>query len=276
MLHISNLRECSYKRWLTSVTTFTFFSDKLHLLSHTFSSSSSNHPPPPPPQLLKHTLYAYLCMSPKVFSSFKIFSSAPPGSDMCINPIQSLQSPLLVPLWALSPRSWGSGHTWCSWTLQRFAWQRWWCRSPRPTARCSRGRKMRPNHRWHTGNIECCKEWENGKRKLGVTRGINILNRDYSPRNPKGCHSNDGNAEIDHSHVGEGDVVLKVTGKVSLDESLCLGECLVSTSAEEGNAGETQQRGYQGAVRHPTQTAHTAVIATCSTKCSTMKVRLQK
>lgn len=29
------------------------------------------------PQPLKHTLYAYLCMSPKVFSSFKIFGSAP-------------------------------------------------------------------------------------------------------------------------------------------------------------------------------------------------------
>lgn len=109
-----------------------------------------------------------------------------------------------------------------------------------------------------------------------MTRGVNILNRDYSPRHPKGCHSNDGNAEIDHSHVGEGDVVLKVTGKVSLDESLRLCECLVSTSAEEGNARETQQCGDQGAVRHPTQTAHTAVIATCSTKCSTMKVRLQK
>lgn len=66
-----------------------------------------------------------------------------------------------------------------------------------------------------------------------------------------------------HSHVGEGDVVLKVTGKVSLDESLCLCECLVPTTTEEGNARETQQRGNQGAVRHPTQTAHTAVIATC-------------
>lgn len=70
-------------------------------------------------------------------------------------------------------------------------------------------------------------------------------------------------AQIYHSHVGEGDVVLKVTGKVSLDESLCLCECLVPATAEEGNARETQQCGDQRAVWHPTQTAHTAVIATC-------------
>lgn len=68
----------------------------------------------------------------------------------------------------------------------------------------------------------------------------------------------------DHSHVGQGDVVLKVTGEICLDEPLGLGEGLVSTTAEEGNAGETQQRGNQGAVRHPSQTAHTAVIATCN------------
>lgn len=83
-------------------------------------------------------------------------------------PKQSRQSPpSLLLLRALSPRSWGSGHTWCSWSLQRFAWQRWWCRSPLPTAQCSRGRKRRPSRKWHTGNIEC---WEgeregNGKKK---------------------------------------------------------------------------------------------------------------
>lgn len=81
---------------------------------------------------------------------------------MCINPIQSLQSPLLVPLWALSPRSWGSGHTWCSWTLRRFAWQRLWCRSPQPRAQCSRRRKRRPDRRWHTENTEC---WKGVKEK---------------------------------------------------------------------------------------------------------------
>lgn len=69
----------------------------------------------------------------------------------------------------------------------------------------------------------------------------------------------------DHSHVGKGDVVLKVTGEICLDEPLRLGEGLVATTAEEGNAGETQQRGNQGAVRHPSQTAHAAVIATCNT-----------
>ena len=68
----------------------------------------------------------------------------------------------------------------------------------------------------------------------------------------------------DHSHVGQGDVVLKVTRKIRFDEPLGLREGLVSTSAEEGNAGEAEQRGKQGAVRHPSQTAHTAVIATCN------------
>lgn len=132
------------------------------LISFTYYLARSHPPTTQPHQLLKHTLYAYLCMSLKVFNSFKIFSSAPPGSDMCINPIQSLQSLLLVPLSALSPRSWGSGRTWCSWTLQRFAWQHLWCRIPQPTAWCNRGRKMRPDHRWHTGNIEC---WREGEKK---------------------------------------------------------------------------------------------------------------
>lgn len=43
----------------------------------------------------------------------------------------------------------------------------------------------------------------------------------------------------DHSHVGQGDVILKITGEIRLDEPLGLGEGLVSTTAEEGNAGET-------------------------------------
>lgn len=69
--------------------------------------------------------------------------------------------------------------------------------------------------------------------------------------------------DVHHSHVGEGDVILKVTGKVRLDEPLRLRERLVPTAAEEGDARETQQRGHQGAVWHPAQTAHAAVIATC-------------
>lgn len=68
----------------------------------------------------------------------------------------------------------------------------------------------------------------------------------------------------DHSHVGQGDVILKITGEIRLDEPLGLGEGLVSTPAEEGNAGEAEQRGNQRAVRHPSQTAHAAVIATCN------------
>ena len=59
----------------------------------------------------------------------------------------------------------------------------------------------------------------------------------------KRFHYNDENAKFYYLHVGKGDVVLKVTGKVSLDESLCLCECLVPTTTEEGNAGETQQCG---------------------------------
>lgn len=74
-----------------------------------------------------------------------------------------------------------------------------------------------------------------------------------------------------HSHVGQGDVVLKVTGEIRLDEPLGLGEGLVSTTAEEGDARETQQRGNQGAVRHPSQTAHTAVIATCNPSAPLMQ-----
>lgn len=71
------------------------------------------------------------------------------------------------------------------------------------------------------------------------------------------------NTQYYHAHVGEGDVVLQVTGKVILDEPLCLRQCLVSTTAEQGNARETQQCGDQGAVWYPSQTAHTAIIATC-------------
>ena len=52
--------------------------------------------------------------------------------------------------------------------------------------------------------------------------------------------TDDKNIEIYNIHVGEGDVVLEVTGEVSLDESLCLCKCLVSTTAEEGNAREAQ------------------------------------
>lgn len=110
-----------------------------------------------------HCMLIFACPQ-RFLAALRFSAQHPPGSDMCINPIQSLQSPLLVPLWALSPRSWGSGHTWCSWILQRFAWQHLWCRSPQPTARCSRGRKRRPNHRWHTGNIEC---WEAGGKGKG-------------------------------------------------------------------------------------------------------------
>ena len=79
------------------------------------------------------------------------------------------------------------------------------------------------------------------------------------------------NVEIYDLHVGEGDVVLRVTGKVSLDESLCLCESLVPTTTEEGNAREAQQCGDEGAIWHPTQTTHTAVIATCESRHSTMK-----
>lgn len=91
-----------------------------------------------------------------------------------------------------------------------------------------------------------------------------------SQRNPtarlKGC-------PIWCLHVGQGDVVLHVAGKVVLDESLGLREGLVPAAAEEGDARETQERGDQGAVRHATQTAHTAVIATYQTRHSSMKVR---
>lgn len=96
---------------------------------------------------------------------------------------------------------------------------------------------------------------------------IKLQNRDYNLRNDRGrlkrCHYDDGKAKFYYLHVGKCDVVLKVSGKVSLDESLCLCECLVPTAAEEGNAREAQQCGDQGAVWYPTQTAHTAVIATC-------------
>lgn len=73
-------------------------------------------------------------------------------------------------------------------------------------------------------------------------------------------HFTDGSG--DNVHVGEGYVVLKVPCKVRLDESLRLRERLVPTTAEEGNAGEAKKGGDEGAVRHPTQTPHTAVIAT--------------
>lgn len=73
----------------------------------------------------------------------------------------------------------------------------------------------------------------------------------------------DWNAEFISSQVGEGVVVLGVTGEILRYQSLCLCEGLVPATAEEGDARETQQRGHQGAVWHPTQTAHTAVIATC-------------
>lgn len=124
------------------------------------------HTPPPPPPC--SSLHFAKELS---YSSIKIFGSAAPGSDVCINPVQSLPSPLLAPLQGtVSPRSWGSGHTWCSWTPQRSAWQRWWCRSPRPAARCSRGRRKRPSHRWHTGNTECWKRWRTSVNMCGHQR----------------------------------------------------------------------------------------------------------
>lgn len=67
-------------------------------------------------------------------------------------------------------------------------------------------------------------------------------------------------------HVGEGPVVLKVTSKVRLDEPLGFCERLVPAATKQGNAGEAQQCGDEGAIWDPTQTAHTAVIATCSVK----------
>lgn len=64
-------------------------------------------------------------------------------------------------------------------------------------------------------------------------------------------------------HVGEGPVVLKIPSEVRLDESLGFCERLVPTAAKQGNAGEAEQCGDEGAIWDPTQTAHTAVIATC-------------
>lgn len=110
------------------------------------------------------------------------------------------------------------------------------------------------------------KENENSQNSW-LQKNLNLLNKRLQPQKKKnptagleGCHSDDGNV---HSHVGEGDVVLKVTGEVRLDEPLGLRERLVSATAEEGDARETQQCGNQGAVWYPTQTAHTAVITTC-------------
>ena len=64
-------------------------------------------------------------------------------------------------------------------------------------------------------------------------------------------------------HVGQGNVVLEVAGEVGLDESLGLGQRLVAAAAEQGDAGEAEQRGHQRAVRHPAETAQAAVVATC-------------
>lgn len=68
---------------------------------------------------------------------------------------------------------------------------------------------------------------------------------------------------VGSSHVCQGDVILKVAGKVHLDEPLRLRESLVATAAEEGDAGEAEQCGHQGAVWHTAQAAHAALIATC-------------
>lgn len=81
---------------------------------------------------------------------------------------------------------------------------------------------------------------------------------------------------VERSHVGQGDVILKVAGEVHLDEPLRLRERLVAAAAEEGDAGEAQQRGHQGAVWHPAQAAHAALIATCSSRGSSVKVRVVK
>lgn len=108
---------------------------------------------------------------------------------------------------------------------------------------------------------------EEEKRGQAIDDVLEILNaKKEGSKSVKMCEPPDQSGGCSgHSHVGEGDVVLEVTGKICLDEPLCLSEGLVPTPAEEGNAGETQQRGHQGAVRHPSQTAHTAVIATCNT-----------
>lgn len=68
---------------------------------------------------------------------------------------------------------------------------------------------------------------------------------------------------VEPSHVGQGDVILKVAGEVHLDEPLCLRERLVAAAAEEGDAREAEQCRHQGAVWHPAQAAHAALIATC-------------
>lgn len=117
---------------------------------------------------------------------------------------------------------------------------------------------------------------EEEKRRQAVDDILEILNAERERKkktvknayadskvSAKQCYGQTSDTLNNDLHVSEGDVVLKVTSKISLDESLGLCECLVPTTTEEGDAREAQQCGDKGAVWHPTQTAHAAVIATC-------------
>lgn len=120
-----------------------------------------------------------------------------------------------------------------------------------------------------------------GRRRKGVKRrvrtdrsiGFSAKSQPFYVRNAtaKKPTLKETHARVDHLHIRKSDVVLQVTGKVGLDEPLGLGERLVPTATEQGDARETQQGGDQGAVRDPTQTAHTAVIATCSVRSHIMR-----
>lgn len=78
-------------------------------------------------------------------------------------------------------------------------------------------------------------------------------------------------------HIGQSDVVQKVPGKIRFDESLRFSERLVTTTAEKGNAREAEQRGDKGAIWHPAQAAHAAVIATYQLRIQAhlISIRLQ-
>lgn len=99
------------------------------------------------------------------------------------------------------------------------------------------------------------------KGLLGSTGGVEALRQQHNAiEEEEGGQTIDDILEI-LNYVCKGYVVLKVSGKISLDESFCLCERLVSTATEQCDARETQQCRDQGAERHSTQTAHATVIA---------------
>lgn len=56
--------------------------------------------------------------------------------------------------------------------------------------------------------------------------------------------------------------VLRVAGKVSLDEFLRLGQRLMPAATKQGHAGVAQQGGHQGWVGHCPNAPDTAIITT--------------